>query len=198
MAIFQNLIKLSAALVSVIFCSENSLAAVQISLGGSHSESNAGYQKIESGAGSAGVSIDLGSYTRLGYTHRQELSQTTGYELKEATNQYVYFRSRSHIIANAVDLTLILYAGDIVTPFVFGGISVKNYNTEMVQADGTREKLHLTLPGPQGGAGLSIRLNQKFSLKLTYTVSDGVKQIPGSEGERTIDSYSQVGISYTL
>lgn len=182
----------------VLTFSQPAHSGVQVTLGGSHSKSNAGYQKIESGAGSAGVSLDLGEYFRIGYTHRQELSSTTGYQLKEATNQYVYFRSLSQVTSNSVDLTLILFAGDYVTPFVFAGLSVKNYSTDAIESDGTRESMRLTYPGPQGGAGLGIRLNQKFSLKITYTMSPGVTQIPGQQGSATTDTYTQVGISYAL
>ena len=182
----------------IVVAPEQARAALHLSLGGSHSESNAGYQKIESGAGSAGLSIDLGDYFRVGFTHRQELSSTSGYQLKEATNQYVYFQSVSHVTSNAVDLTLILYAGEIVTPFIFAGVNVKHYSTDTQEADGTREHMELTYPGPQGGAGLGIRLNQKFSLKITYTMSPGIKQLPGEQAVSTTDTYTQVGISYAL
>jgi hypothetical protein len=177
---------------------QTSQAAMHVSLMGSHSQSNAGYQSIESGAGSAGVAFDLGQYFRLGFTHRQELSSTKGYKNKEETNTYVYFESLSHVTSNDVDLTLILYAGDIVTPFIFAGVGVRHYVTDMQEADGTREHMDFVYPGPQGGAGLSIRINQKFSLKLTYTMSPGVSKLPGEEEKSTLDNYTQVGISYTL
>ncbi len=192
-------IALSFVLSTVILLpSSLARAAVNLTLGGSHSQSNAGYQKIESGAGSAGISVDLGDYFRVGYTHRQELASTTGYQLKEATKQYVYFESLSHVTSNAVDLTLILYAGDIVTPFIFAGVNVKHYSTDNKEADGTHEHLDLVYPGPQGGAGIGIRLNQKFSLKVTYTMSPGVTQTPDQPAAQTLDTYSQLGISYAL
>ena len=178
--------------------SGTSLAAVQVSLGGSRSEANAGYQKIESGAGSAGLSIDLGEYFRVGYTHRQELSSTTGYHLKEATNQYVYFQSRSHVVSNGIDLTLVLYSGEIITPFIFAGYALKQYTTDMQEADGTTEHMYLPMPSPEGGAGISIKLNQKFSLKVTYTMSQGITQLPGGQAQSVLDSYTQLGISYSL
>jgi hypothetical protein len=198
MMTLKNFIAASATSLALLMYTQSAMGGVQITLGGSHSQANAGYQKIESGAGSAGVSLDLGEYFRIGYTHRQELSSTTGYQLKEASKQYVYFRSLSHVTANAVDLTMILYGGEIVTPFVFAGITVKHYSTDMQEADGTREHMELSYPGPQGGAGVGIRLNQKFSLKLTYTASQGSSQIPGQQGELKTDTYTQVGISYAL
>jgi hypothetical protein len=188
----------SAIIAAFVMNASFAQAAINLSLGGSHSQSNAGYQKIESGAGSAGISIDLGDYFRVGYTHRQELAATTGYQLKEASKEYVFFQSLSHVTSNAVDLTLILYAGEIVTPFIFAGVNVKHYSTDNRESDGTYEHLDLVYPGPQGGAGLGIRLNQKFSLKVTYTMSPGVTQIPGQAANQTLDTYTQLGITYAL
>lgn len=175
-----------------------SFSAVKVSLSGSRSESNAGYQKIQSGAGSAGLSLDLGEYFMVGYTHRQELSSTVGYQQIEGTNIFVQFKTLSHVTTNALDLTLVLYGGEIVTPFVFAGLAVKHYVIDTVQAG--QEPQHVAMPhyGPQGGAGLSIRMSQKFSFKLTYTLTDGVKQYPGESAEQTVDTYTQMGITYSL
>jgi hypothetical protein len=187
-----------AILTSILSISSQSLAAVKVSLSGSRSESNAGYQKIQSGAASAGLSMDLGEYFMVGYTHRQELSSTVGYQQLEAASTFVYSKTLSHVTTNAVDLTLILYGGDVVTPFVFAGLAVKHYMIDTTQ-DG-QEPQHVSMPhyGPQGGAGLSIRLNQKFSFKLTYTLTDGIKQLPGQNPEQTVDTYTQMGITYAL
>jgi hypothetical protein len=196
-ASYSNILFL-AILMSIISVSNQGLAAVKVSLSGSRSESNAGYQKIQSGAASAGLSMDLGEYFMVGYTHRQELSSTVGYQQLEGTNTFVYSKTLSHVTSNAVDLTLILYGGDIVTPFVFAGLAVKHYMIDTT-LDG-QEPQHVSMPhyGPQGGAGLSIRLNQKFSFKLTYTLTDGIKQLPGESAEQTIDTYTQMGITYAL
>lgn len=174
------------------------LAGMHVSLGGSHSESNAGYQKIVSGAGSAGLSFDIGGYTRLGYTFRQELDSTTGYQLNSAGTEFVYFRKNSSVTSNSVDLTLILYAGDIFTPFVFAGVVKKQYATHIADATGAVESYAYPYAGPQGGFGLGIRLSQKFSLKGTYTMSNGYTVVPGQQLQTTVDSYTQVGITYEL
>ena len=70
-------------IVSLLTCSmmalslaTEALAGVHLSLEGKHSEANAGYQKIVSGSGSAGISFDIGGYTRLGYTIKQEQDST--------------------------------------------------------------------------------------------------------------------------
>ncbi|MCX6119893.1 MAG: hypothetical protein NT027_20350 [Proteobacteria bacterium] len=180
--------------------SEMSYAAVHVSLSGSKSDSNAGYQKISSGSVSGGVSFDIADYVRLGYTHRQETSSASGHkydETKKGTaEEYLAFTSDSHVTAHSVDLTLILYAGEVFTPFIFGGISLKNYeilNREQGKED---ERINIMLPpGPSGGVGLSISMTTKFSLTLKHTMTEGYKQLPGQEAEKTIDAYSQVGIS---
>jgi hypothetical protein len=172
-------------------------AGMHISLDGKHSESNAGYQKIVSGAASAGLSFDMGGYTRLGYTHRQEVDSTTGYQVNSAGTGFVYFKKSSLVTSNSIDLTLILYAGDLFTPFVFGGVVSKQYATRIADSDGVESYSYPDM-GPQGGAGLGIRLSQKFSLKVTYTMSKGVAAIPGQQAQETIDSYTQAGISYEL
>jgi len=187
-----------AILASLLMVTKPAEAAVKFSLSGSRSESNAGYQKIESGAGSIGLSMDLGEYFMVGYSHRQELSSTVGYQQKAATSTFVYFQTLSHVTSNAIDLTLILYGGEVVTPFIFAGLAVKHYIVDTKEADGTVEHLDMPHPGPQGGAGLSIRLNQKFALKLTYTMTDGIKQLPGENAEMSIDTYTQMGITYSL
>ena len=54
-------------------------------------------------------------------------------------------------------------------------------------------------PSPTGGLGMGIRLHRNFSLKLSYTVSPGIKQEnPNEDPRAVIDSYSSVGISYNL
>jgi hypothetical protein len=186
------------AFISVTFSAAPCLAGIKVSLSGSRSESNAGYQKIQSGAGSAGLSLDLGQNFMVGYTHRQELSSTIGYQQVQGTNIFVYSKTLSHVTTNALDLTLILYGGEIVTPFVFAGLAIKNYVIDTIQAGEDPQRVSMPHYGPQGGAGLSIRLNQKFAFKLTYTLTDGVKQYPGESAEQTVDTYTQMGITYAL
>lgn len=201
--------------VALLSASSVASAGMHFTLAGSHSVANAGYQKIESGAGSGTVDIDLGEYFRIGFTHREELASTTGYALlKKAdgttkTNdagveQYGKFASLNKSITNSVDLTIVLYGGDIITPYIFGGIAMKSYDieteqqTDLTSGTVTKEKTHVAFPTPSGGAGLAIRLGQKFSLKLSHTLTQGVKQLPGEPLEKTTDGYSQVGISYAL
>ena len=185
---------------SALLCLESgsSYAVMHLSLSGSHSDSNAGLQKIEAGSLSASVAFDLGDYFRLGYTHMQQLQSAIGNTQDQETKVYTAIRSKSHVVSHSVDLTAILYAGEIFTPYIFAGMGVKTYNIENKEGDKPTEKTTVTIPNPNGGAGMAIRLNQKFSLKLSYTVSPGVKQEPNKPQEGTTDSYAQIGIQYSL
>lgn len=200
----------SAAALATLFCLPGiASAGAHLTLGGSSTISNAGYQKIESGAASGGLAFDLGEYFRLGYTYRQELAITSGYieakddngvVIKDAAGDTTYekFLNKSRVVSQSVDLTIVLYAGDIFTPYIFAGIVNKSYDIENQTEGEPVEHTRLSFPSPNGGAGMGIRLNQKFTLKLSHTISQGVKQLPGQKAEGTLDTYSQIGISYSL
>jgi hypothetical protein len=186
-------------------------AGMHLTLGGSNSVSNAGYQKIQAGAASGSLAFDLGDYFRLGYSYRQELSITSGYtEAKDESGvvskdaagdaTYVKFLNMSRVTSQSVDLTVVLYAGEIFMPYVFVGVVNKNYEIDNQIEGQPIERIRLPMPAsPNGGVGMGIRLNQKFSLKMSYTMSQGFKQLPGQiDPERTIDTYTQVGITYSL
>ncbi len=193
-------------LLALVWLPSVATAGMHLTLGGSNSVSNAGYQKIQAGAASGSLAFDLGDYLRLGYSYRQELSITSGYtEAKDANgvitdDVYVKFLNMSRVTSQSVDLTVVLYAGEIFMPYVFIGIVNKNYEIDNQIEGQPVERIRLPMPAsPNGGAGMGIRLNQKFSLKMSYTMSQGYKQLPGQlEPERTIDTYTQVGITYSL
>jgi hypothetical protein len=177
-------------------------AGVHFSLGGSVSDSHAGYQEQQAVSGNAGLAIDLADYVRVGYTHRQDYALVKGYkqyeEKKGTVDEFKTFESKSHVVTHSFDLTLILYAGQVVTPFVFGGVSLKLYDIDNKEEGKDDEHIELPVPGPSGGVGLSISASRQFSLTLRHTLSRGVKQLPGEEAESTIDSYTTLGISYAL
>ena len=200
------------AAIAVTFISMSSIASagMHLSLSGSQSTSNAGYQKIQSGSGSASVAFEIWDYLRLGYTYRQELAYTGGYtESKDANgniqkdstgaSMYVKFLNRSKVISDSVDLTVVLYAGEVFMPYVFVGAGRKNYNIVNSVEGQEDDVIKLSMPpSPNGGAGIGVQLSRRFSLKFSYTVSQGYKQLPGQPLELTLDSFSQVGISYAL
>jgi hypothetical protein len=97
-----------------------------------------------------------------------------------------------------MDLILILYSGDVFTPFIFAGYVRKMYSTSIKDAKGSIISYSYPSDGPQGGVGFEVRLSQAFSLKTTYTMSNGYSIVPGGELRRTLDSNTQVGISYKI
>lgn len=197
--------------VTLLSVSGVASAGMHLSLSGSQSTSNAGLQKIESGAGSASLAFDIWDYLRLGYTYRQEISATSGYtETKDANDDtvldpatgkplYSKFLNRSRVRSDSVDLTIVLYAGEVFMPYIFVGAGRKSYDIINQVQDKDDEHIKIGLPPmPNGGAGIGIQMSRRFSLKFSHTISMGVKQLPNQEAESCLDSYSQVGISYAL
>lgn len=172
-------------------------AGVSFTVSGWASTTNVPYELHRTQSGSGAVAVDLGSMLRLGYSHRQELSLNRSYETDGVG---IYPSSTEiHEYTNSIDLTLVLYNGDLVVPYVFGGLAHKRY-TSAKEIMGVRsENSHPGFVVPAGGAGVGIRLNSDFSLKFFHTLSTGYKQNPGDETyERVLDSYSQVGVSYQI
>jgi hypothetical protein len=202
----------SAALLFSLSIATPSFAGVHFTLSGQHSKSNIGYQAVESGALSAGFAFDIGQYIRLGYTHMQQLQASEGYACEEndPTNsipdgdggysQCPTFQSLSHIVGHSVELTLILYAGDVMTPYITMGAGPRTYRTVSKKGDGP-EKVDAppSSPSMNGAIGVSFKLNQKFSLKMSYSMTGGVKKIPGEEKAKgTVDGSASIGLQYSL
>lgn len=195
--------------IAVIFMSMSGIASagMHLSLSGSQSTSNIGYQKLQSGLATGAIDFDIWDYLRLGYTYRQEIAATGGYTEAKNTDgtlkndgTYVKFLNRTRSISQSVDLTIVLYAGDVFMPYIFGGAGKKTY--EIVnQMEGQEEEHYKPdVPPfvPNGGFGLGMRISQKFSVKFSQTYTPGVKALPGMAPESTLDAYTQVGISYAL
>lgn len=177
-------------------------AAVHFTLSGSRSDSNVGLIQVDAANLSGSLSFDMGTYLRLGYTHLQALQSSEGYtQEKEAADgtpgAYTPYTSSSHITSHMVDLTVLLYAGETFTPYIFAGYGKKFYRTESKEGDEATKVNIGSYPTPGGGAGLAIKMTQRFSLKLSHSLSLGVKQRPNKLDEMTVDSSSQVGIQYT-
>lgn len=174
-------------------------AMVYFTLGGSQSRSNVPYQTYVSRAGSASVAMDVGPFFRVGYTHRQEFSNNTGYRaLVSLPGYYGQYVSQTRVISNSIDLNMILFAGDLLIPYLSAGAVVKSYSSSVETLEGNDSDSFKLDPVPNLGAGVGIRLNREFSLKLSYTVSPGKKQEPGGEREETLDNYTQLGVTYQL
>jgi hypothetical protein len=183
--------------------SGSAFGVVYVTLGGSQSSNYVGYQTFESRAGSASVALGLGDLMRVGLTHRQEFQYREGFfEDTEAPGTFGVFNSLSRVVSNSVDLTVILYAGDVFVPFVSaGGVRKLYINKVIVDRSGAVETDSSKQWGPiqpNLGVGLGIRLNQRFSLKLSYTVSPATTQMPGQEARAILDNFAEVGLTYQL
>lgn len=176
--------------------------AVHFSLLGSANNNNLGLSNQDSRSASASVAVDVGQYLRLGVTHRQGFIKMEGYRYNELVNKYFYIEEKTHSIANSLDLTIVLYYGEIFVPYIQIGLVKKEYRITSFLDDeeGSVTNFVSMRPVPNGGIGIGVRLDQNFSLKFSYTVSPGVRQLhPNLEPETgVLDTYTSVGISYQL
>ena len=196
----------SALMTGAIACflaPQQAFAVVHFTIGGSQSQNNVG-QSVLSRAGSASVAVDLGEYFRVGITHRQEFSENQGY-VEYRTNKGNYYLSPgvTKVIANSVDLSVILYSGDIFVPFIQGGLVRKDYDFEVTKESDDGQIVVDTGKATQGpvpsiGAGVGIKLNRSFSLKISYVASPGFVTLPDGELAAKLDTYTQIGITYQL
>jgi len=200
-SVYRNVL---AAVGLWVGCSATASAVVYVTLGGSQSSNYVGYQTYQSRSGSASVALGIGEFMRLGLTHRQEFKNREGYFEEEAngTTTFSVFNSEDRVISNSVDLSVILYAGDVFVPYVSAGGIRKLYISDVVVDRGSvieRSGGRAWGPiQPNLGVGLGIRLNQNFSLKLSYTVSPASTQMPGQEPEGILDNYAEVGLTYQI
>jgi hypothetical protein len=191
--------RIVSCLVGTVVISQSAFGVVYFTLSGSQSQNNVPYQTYVSRAGSASMAVDMGEYFRIGYTHRQEFSNNYGFKTSTTDpSTYTEFLSQTKVVSNSIDLNIILYAGDLFIPYLSAGAVVKTYYSAFSSIDGA-ESASITLPPvPNLGGGVGVRLSRSFSLKLSYTVSPGVRQEPGGIQEGILDTYSSLGITYQL
>lgn len=206
---------------AVALSSRMALARPVMDFTGSVAASNSSipYQAYDSRYISASIGVDLGSQLRLSYSYSQEESFTKGYTdirsesdltLANATraeanddpdddNNLVTYSSHSRVIGNSIDLQLVLYEGEIFSPYITGGV-IKKMTTIDMEKDGDLTK-GKPVPGlgPNLGVGLGIRLNREFMLKLSYIASQGATREPFEpKAKTTWDRKATVGLSYKL
>jgi hypothetical protein len=180
------------------------------------STSNVPYTTYESTYGSASVAFDLGRYVRLGFTHSQEVQVSDGYKQIDEDDEdsanatpsgtteegklLIKTVSRTHVISNSIDLTLILYEGDIFVPYLMGGAVVKQYKFQVQEGETAQDPTKVTVgPVPNIGVGVGMRLNKDFTLKLSYIASPGVAQAPEDPEPRGVwDKKVTIGLTYQL
>jgi hypothetical protein len=185
-------------------------AAVYLTGSIAASTSNVPYQTYQSSYGSASLSFDVGPYLRLGYTYSQEYSIEDGYteaadaaqanDGKIAPDEAVHSLSRSIVTAHSIDLTIILYEGQVFMPYLMAGVIKKLYRFESQTGDADPVVNEGTMPFlPNLGAGVGLRLNQNFMLKLSFLASPGVVQRPeDSEPKSAWDRKLTVGLTYQI
>jgi hypothetical protein len=187
--------------VFVTFASQ-AFAGANFTLSGSSSRSNF-IESNHTQAGSASLGFDFATYFRIGVTHRQEYEQKEGFAEDTAVSTedekvYKWMSTNSRQIANSLDLTIVLYNGQNFVPFIFGGAVHKQYTSEFTKDDVKTTVTPPPMTVPNGGGGFSLPLNQRFSLRFSHTVSPGILLKPDGTTERTLDSYSQLGITYQM
>lgn len=188
----------------LLFFSVPASAAVKLSIDGMIAKANIGLITRNTSTAGIGISIDLGSYVQVSYEHGQMISYEEGFMETEGSTEsnriYASYKSRVHQISNGINLILILYGGDTVVPYIFGGIVQKQYTIQTKLADKVQEDSG-SAPAPAGGAALVIRVSQRFSLKFTYKVSPGIRvENPSKpkEAKSVLDEEIKVGIQYTI
>ena len=191
-------------------------AHAQVTLGASYRSSGQamGLTATSTTAYSFSLQIGLGAYVRIGLTNERSLSTEKGYKAVCQTNcdpQAISadnpsasvletYKQTTSAVANSLDLTLVLYGGDVFVPYILGGAVMKTY--KIVESYGTisNESAPQTIYGPNCGLGLNIQLHRDLSLNLRYTVSDtGIKTDPITGlSSRVLEPSSSFGIEYKI
>jgi hypothetical protein len=196
-----------ASALAVTSLSPSASGAVYITGSVSSSTNNVGLQAISDQGGSASVAVDLGRYIRIGVTHKQDFQVakgliTTDDSLSTCDADHLdncsEYSSRTHNISNSLDLTLILYEGDTIAPFLLGGGVMKSYEFVTRKGDTETKDKAKVGPIPNYGGGLAIRLNKSFSLKFTYTMSQGAIMDPTGLTRPVWDRDTSLGLQYQL
>lgn len=193
--------RLLAATLAVAAFSPIAHATVYITGSVSDSSSNLSTQTYQSVAASGSLAVDMGRYMRIGITHKQEQQKSEGYkDIAEEGQpaQYVPVTSRTQITSNSLDLTLILYEGAVMMPYLNIGAIVKNYNISEIQAGVEKRVTGVSGPMPNLGLGVGIRLNKDFTLKISHLVSPGESDDPfdDKEARTVLDRSTSVGLTY--
>ena len=115
------------ALLMCLSFSTSSQAALHLSLQGSVASNYLGLSSKNSRSVSLSAAFDLGTYFRLGVTHRQGLEKIQGYVADSSSTVYYYNERSINSYANSIDLTVILYYGRIFVPYVQTGFVKKEY-----------------------------------------------------------------------
>jgi hypothetical protein len=200
------------ACAAMLMMSSSASAVVYVTGSVSADNQNLGYKKSSSKSGSASVEFGFTDYVRIGFTHEQMVQTIKGSDKKDedadGADNFKDVDDYTHLTANSFDLTLVLYNGEIFAPFLKGGLIQKSYTFRGIDEDSTDPtnpdytEVSKTYPTYQIGAGLGIRLNRQFSLRLSHMVSPGVEIKPGDDEEKdaksVLDRKTAIGLSYQI
>ena len=177
-------------------------AVASFTLSGRAGSSTAPLLASSTRSGSGTVDFDLGQYFRLGFTYQQDYTTKEGMTkvVDNGETKYTDYSERSMFTMKSVDLTIILYQGDVFIPYIFGGVARIESKTKIVYAEKEPENNESVAPiVPTGGAGFGLRLNKQFTLKFSNRWMPGVQQTaPDGKQEAVVDSQMQVGVSYSM
>lgn len=179
-------------------------ARISLTLGGMDQKSHYEYIVTDNRSISGQLEIGLGLNFRLSYTYRHANNLTDGYkEVVDAATKKIllkYYREDLQVNSHSLDLTIVLYNGQVFMPYIFGGAMYKQMIGQIVDGEEVSEMPTDWLPVPNGGAGFGLMLNRDFSLKCFYEVSPGYLRSVSDPNkvERILDTYWTVGITYEL
>lgn len=202
------------AVLSVLTLNATSASAVTYYFAGSLSadQQNQVYKKSDAKSGSASIEVGLADTVRVGITHEEMVQSVKGYD-QNSDRSFTPVDDYTRVSANSLDVTLIVYKGDVFAPFIKGGFVAKDYRFKTIEEAsidatnplGDRDFVYsdqtTTLPTWQAGVGLAVNLNRQFSLRFAYMVSPGIQMKPGqdvNEKQDVLDRKSTVGLSYQL
>lgn len=188
-------------ILGLLSLSSPAFAGMQLGLSGAWAQHHLGLETHTMQMGKASLSVDLGSYFRIGYSFSQTSQHIEGYEDEAEDGEdpiYVAFEQDVLMNSHSVDLFAILYAGSIMTPYIFAGGAMKYFVLEKRKVGRTPKRETGEEPSPNFGAGLSISITKSFAMKIANTWSMGVKKTIDGEVGMARDSQFEVGISYSL
>lgn len=189
------------AFLQLTFFSQIALSAVHFGVSGNVAKNTLGLEEHRSQAWKGSVGFDLGRYFRIGFSARQQITRESGHkdvDESEDTEDLKEYESKVRLVTYSTDLMVALYAGQIFTPFIFGGYGVNRFQVENFREDQGTDTAEGSYPAPNYGVGLAISLNRNFSLKITNTWTIGIRTNPEDTEDQEFvqDNSLDIGISY--
>ena len=146
------------------------------------------------------VEASLGVIFRVGYTLQIEDSKKDTYPYPDDDPNLRYY-VRQQNTTHSIDLTMILYPGDVFVPYVFGGIQ-KHYvkYTIIDYKSGASAEIKSPMPpNPTGGFGFGMRFSRQLMLKFSNRWVPGHSRVPGEpKAKNVLDTEQTIGLSFEI